>query len=165
MTNCPLTISHSEGDITITHARLTTGQPISLHDHLLAKQECNTLLNPGKTNPCNPLNKYTNDDMPKVHVTDPMAILNLIDINLVIEWENYTNRKLLTIPFGINADLPKNHNHIVEKLLTVATEITQSDSLGISTPTPSNNAIRNEKTPTSFLIYNLTLDEIDLLMQ
>jgi hypothetical protein len=129
------------------------------------KQECNALLKLGKTTPYNPLDKYTNNNMSKIHITDSTAILNFIDINLVIEWENHTNGELLAILFSIDTDSPKNHIHIVEKLLTMATEITQSDSLGISIPTPSNNAIYNKKTSISFLIYNLILDKIDLFMQ
>lgn len=166
VTRRPLIASRSEGDITITHApRLTTGRT-SLHDRLIAAQERNTLHQPTKNAPRNPLDKYLIiEDMPKVHVADPMSTLNFIDIKLAIEWENYTNGKLLAIPFGTDVNKTENHSSIAEKLFTAATEITQSNSIGISTPTPSGEAVRNQKTPTSFLIYNLSADEITTLTQ
>jgi hypothetical protein len=117
--------------------------------------------------PRNPLDKYTKfeGEMPEVHVANPTSTLDFIDITLVMEWENYENGKLLAIPFGNEADNIGNHNSIGERLLTAAAEITQSENVSISTPIPSEEAIRNGKTPTSFLIYNLVDDEINTLRQ
>ena len=163
----PLTASRSEGDITITHAPcFTTRPPITLPDRLAAAKETGDALHqPSKSAPHNPLNKYTKGNMPKVHVTDPTSTLNYIDISLIVKWENYDNGKLLAIPFGNEAENVENHNHIGERLLTAAAEITQSDNIGISTPTPSDEANLSGNTPISFLIYNLTANEIDVLME
>jgi hypothetical protein len=105
---------------------------------------------------CNPLNKYTKGNMPEVHVAKLMSTLEFIDISLVLEWENYHNRKLLTIPFGNEANKIKNHNHIGEKLLTTACEITEADNISISILIQCQEAALNRKTPMSFLIYNLS---------
>jgi len=162
----PLVSDNSDGDITITHApRLTTGRSTSLQDRLLAAKERNTSLQPAKGAPRDPLDKYIKGNMPKVHVADSTATLNFIDIDLVIEWENYDRGKLIAIPFSIEADKIENHVTIGEHLLTAATEITQAENLGISTPTPSDDATRYGHIPTSFLIYNLSDDNINTLMQ
>ena len=161
-----LTISRSEGDIPITHApRPTIGGPTSLHDRLIAAKERKALHQPSKGISRNPLDKYTQGKMPEVHLADPTSMLNFIDINLVLEWEDYDNGKLLAIPFGNEAEKATHHSRIAEKLLTATAEITQSDNIGISTPVPSEEAISNGDTPTSFLIYNLSADEINTLMQ
>ncbi|KAN0105477.1 hypothetical protein V8E52_011003, partial [Russula decolorans] len=57
------------------------------------------------------------------------------------------------------------HSRISERLLTAAAEITQADHVGISTPIPSEEATTNGNVPTSFLIYNLSNDEISTLSQ
>ena len=161
----PLVASISDGDITIIHApRPSIGKLASLQDRLLAAKERNSLSQPTKGSQRNPLDKYTNTDMPKVHIADPTATFLHIDINLVVEWENYARGKLLAIPFGTEVyDLDK-HSNISDKLLTATTEITQSDNVGISSPIQSDEATRNGNTPTSFLIYNLTNEEINTLM-
>ena len=166
MTPRSLSISRSEGDITITRApRLFTGQTTSLHDRLLAAQERTAIQKPSKAATRNPLDKYTNDTMPNVHVADPTTLLNFININLVLEWENYDNGKLLAIPFGNEVKSLENHDNIGGRLLTAASEITQSDRVGVSAPVPSDDATLLKKTPTSFLIYNLTTAEANTLMQ
>src|SRR5258707_9830676 len=103
--------------------------------------------------------------MPKVHTASATSMLDLIDINLVLEWENYKHGKLLALPFSNETDNADNHSHIGECLLTAASEITESENLRISIPIPSEEATRNGATPTSFLIYNLSDTDIYTLVQ
>jgi hypothetical protein len=142
-----------------------TGRNTSVRNRIIAAQERNALNQPTTRAPYNALGKYTKGEMPKIQDADATATLSFIDIDLVTEWENYSKGKLLAIPFGPEADKIQNHGSIGEKLLTAVTEITQSDDLGISSPTPSDEAVLNERTPTSFLIYNLSADEINTLTQ
>jgi len=103
--------------------------------------------------------------MPKVHIADPISTLQFIDIDQVIEWENYSDGKLLAIPFGIEAKSISNHDNIAERIHTAAGEITQNENIGVSTPIPSNDTAVKGNTPTSFLIYNLSNEDVDTLMQ
>lgn len=161
----PHPLPYSDGDITITHApRLSTGRVTTLQDRLLAAKERNAL-QPVKGSTRDPRDKYTKGIMPKVHVASPTATLDLIDIDLVIEWENYDLGKLIAIPFGNEAENRNNHPSIAKRLLTAATEITQADDLGISTPIPNEEAILHGTTPISFLIYKLTYENITTLLQ
>lgn len=156
----------SDGDIKITHApRLATGPTASHHVRHPAVEERNAFHQPAKGAPRDPRDKYTKGIMPKVHVADPMDVLKYIDIDLIGEWESYQNGKLLAIPFGNEAENLDNHKGIVERLLTAATEITQADNVGISTPIPSEKVSRDERLPNSFLIYNLSDENINTLMQ
>ena len=162
----PLITYDSHGDIKITYApRLTTGPTASHHVRHPAVEERIALHQPVKGAIRDPRNKYTKGIMPKVHVADPMDILKYIDIDLIGEWENYKNGKLLAILFGNEAESLDNHKSIGKRLLTAVTEIIQADAVGISTPIPSENASRSEKFPNSFLIYNLSDENINTLMQ
>lgn len=156
---------YSDDGITITHApRLSTTRSTSLQSRLLAAKE-RKALHPTKGSPRDPRDNYTKGIMPKVHVATPTSSLDHIDINLIIEWENYEHGKLIAIPFGNEAQNRDNHANIGERLLTAATEITQADDVGISTPTPSEDAIINGITPYSFLIYKLSNENVNTLLQ
>jgi hypothetical protein len=141
------------------------GRSDSLHNRLLAAKEQDTLELLTKGITCNPLDKYTKGNMPEVHVAKLMFTLEFINISLILKWKNYHNGKLLAIPFGNEANKIENHNHIGEKLLTAACKITEADNISISIPIQCQEATLNRKTPISFLIYNLSQDNINSLMQ
>ena len=162
-----LITSHSEDNISITHApRLTTKRPISLEDRAITAKE-KPAINSQQTRRAtrSPLDKFTNGNMPKVHVANPMSTLEFVDIPQLVEWEHYPKGKLLAIPFGIEAADINNHDDISNRILSAAGEITQSTNISISTPTPSEEALLQGNTPTSFLLYNLLDTEISTLMQ
>ncbi|KAF8268513.1 hypothetical protein EI94DRAFT_1800329 [Lactarius quietus] len=77
--------------------------------------------------------------MPKVHDAHPTSPFKYIDLNLISKWELLTGRKLI-IPFGDAAHDPKLHDVIKNCILFAVAEITHSQGIGISAPTPSNNA-------------------------
>ena len=100
-----------------------------------------------------------------VHTASATSTLDLININLVLEWEDYEHGKVLALPFSNKVDNPDNHSYIREYLLTAASEIIQAKNLGISTPIPSEEAIRDGATLKSFLIYNLSNMDINTLLK
>src|SRR5258708_2004597 len=149
-THQPLTATRSEGDLVTANAPcLTTGRSSTLHNRLLVAKEHNALL-PSSTKgpPRTPLDKYTKGIMPKVHTASTTSTLDLIDINLVLEWENYEHGKLLALPFGNKADNADNHSHIGERLLMASSEITESENLSISIQIPRYVASRIAHTHT-----------------
>ena len=115
--------------------------------------------------PRNPIDKYTKGPMPKVHVSDPTAALNHIDLDLLTEWEQVSGEKLLALPFGMEVWELDRHDSIKNQLLSAVAEITQGTSTEVSSPIPSKDALRDEHTPTSFLIYNLSKDQANTLLE
>ena len=55
---------------------------------------------PNKASSWDPLSKYTDIEMPKVHYTHPMEVLSNINLDLIGEWEDLPDGKLLAQPFG-----------------------------------------------------------------
>jgi hypothetical protein len=104
-----------------------------------------------------PLDNYTDADMPQVHDSHPTTPFQFIHLDLISEWENLTGGKLLIIPFGDAAREPKLHDLIKNRILYAVAEITSSKDVGVSAPSPSDDAIRAKRSPSSFLVYNLTL--------
>ena len=112
-----------------------------------------------------PLDNFTNAVMPKVHDDHPTSLFQFIDLDLISEWELLEGGKLLIIPFGDAPFEPKLHDLIKNRLLFAITEITSSQGIGISAPTPSAEAIKDGKYPSSFLVYNLTFLQKQLLLE
>lgn len=103
-----------------------------------------------------PLENYTNAIMPKVqdiHQTTPFQYIHL---NLISAWENLAGEKLLIIPFSNAAQEPKLHNALKNRILYVVTEITNSQGMGVSAPSPNADTAKAKHYPLSFLVYNLT---------
>ncbi|KAH9171018.1 hypothetical protein EDB89DRAFT_1852863, partial [Lactarius sanguifluus] len=112
--------------------------------------------------------KYTkppSDGMPLIHSTSPTATLENIDLDLISFWEQAEGGKLLAHPFDNEARFPELHEDIKNRIFTAVAEITGSQSVGISAPRPSEEAIRKDRTPTTFLIYNLTPKQRELLLR
>ena len=111
-----------------------------------------------------PLDNFTNAVMPKVHDDHPTALFQFIELDLISEWELLEGGKLLIVPFGDAPYEPKLHDLIKNRLLFAITEITSSQEIGISAPTPSAAATKDGKCPSSFLAYNLTFLQKQLLL-
>jgi hypothetical protein len=112
----------------------------------------------------NPLDKYTNAKMPTVHDAFPTSILDHIDLHLVAKWETCPGEKLLAQPFDNVAQSMDLLNGARNRIFAAITEITQSKSVGVAAPIPSENAIRTRRTPSTFLIYNLDAQQRVLLL-
>jgi hypothetical protein len=162
----PLHATRSEGDIPIIRAPLPTHcPPPSLEARLKAAAERNATPNLNGGLPREPIDKYTNADMPSVHDAHPTAILDHIDIELVGQWEKYAAGKLLALPFDREIRDPKLHSLVKEKIFTAVTEITKSREIGVSAPLRSQEAEEHNQFPSAFLIYSLTEAQCDLLLQ
>jgi hypothetical protein len=78
--------------------------------------------------------------MPAVHVADPISTLNFINIDQVLEWENYTNGKLIAVPFGViksHKSVPltgvvrphSRHSALTQKIRATITTLERGSSL------------------------------------
>ncbi|KAH9051452.1 hypothetical protein EDB87DRAFT_1738886 [Lactarius vividus] len=141
--------------------------PLSLRARLEAAAGRQPSLS-SKLAPRNPIDKYTkspSEGMPLVHAANPTATLEFIDLDLISTWEQAEGEKLLAHPFNNEAKSPELHENIKTRILTAITEITGSQTVGVSAPKPSEDAIKKRCTPTAFLIYNLTPEQQTLLLQ
>ncbi|KAI9437782.1 hypothetical protein F5148DRAFT_1154346 [Russula earlei] len=103
--------------------------------------------------------------MPQIHDAHPTSAFDYLDLNTIDSWESSVGHKLLACPFGGKAFNPELHNSIRNKIFAAATKISHSTELGILAPQPSEEALRTNRTPTTFLIYNLTEHQYQLLLQ
>ncbi|KAH9062009.1 hypothetical protein EDB87DRAFT_1682355 [Lactarius vividus] len=111
-----------------------------------------------------PPKKYTEATMPAIYDTYPSAPLQHMDPDLVDTWENYPGNKLLAHPFDDKA-CSRDLDGVKFKIFSAVLEITNSQSPALSPPRPSQAAIEAGFTPTCFLIYNLTEDGRQLLLE
>lgn len=82
-----------------------------------------------------------------------------------MEWENHKESKLLAQPFNSSRQNLNTHEAIKELIFTAALEITKSVSIEVSNPLPSLEALRARCYPLVFLIYNLTDDQAQLMLE
>ncbi|KAI9463395.1 hypothetical protein F5148DRAFT_1150290 [Russula earlei] len=134
-----------------------------MQNRLEAIAKCTHTKTTNRDSQRDPIDKYTvHDSFPTVHEAHPAAALDNIDVQRAVDWVQRPGGKLLAIPFDNEAQNINAHHMIKSKIFTAATEITKADNIGISGPTPSKDARRS---PTSFLIYNLTEAQRDTLLQ
>ncbi len=110
-------------------------------------------LNRPRPNQRDPLDKYTKGEMPKVHHSHPTAALDDMDHETIAEWDSLPNEKLLAKPFGAYAFNAANHNELRALKFGAVVEITKAHGVTVCAPRQSHTS---NKTPTSFLIYNLS---------
>jgi hypothetical protein len=138
---------------TSSHAAPTT----SLKERLLAAQEREKKVAQNATGATirDPIEKYTKSTFSKckIHHSHPTAAFDHIDIDQVEKWESLPDGKLLAHPFGHEVRTLTNHLGIKTKIFEAVGEITQSNSVGVNAPRPSNH---ETGTPIVFLIYNLS---------
>ncbi|KAH9952306.1 hypothetical protein BGW80DRAFT_1452838 [Lactifluus volemus] len=158
----PLTLSRSEGDIP-TGPTLNPMSSICARLAAAKKPAHSYVSTRGR--PRNPLDKYTNATMPAVHLADPTAAFNDIDLDTVIEWDNSPG-KLLAFPFEKDADQLANHKTIKGLILAAAIEITGSQCVAVGAPRQTEEArIQKRFPPNTFLTYHLTEDQRQLLLK
>lgn len=128
------------------------------------------------TDPCNPaklpcraprdpLDKYIKADMPEIHDLEPRSLLELIDLDRLDEWDRCPGGKLVAVPFRDEAEDPDWAKFVQNRIFAAAAEITKAQLMGISTPRPNELAHETHRTPTTFLIYNLTDSQRQILLQ
>ena len=163
----PLTMpmrTQSEGDVTMKNIPARNMGSIAASVRTLVQRTPHDANRNGRNATRNPLDNYTNATMPKVHDAFPTSPFQYIDLNLISEWELLEGGKLLIIPFGEAAHDPKLHDVIKNRILYAVAEITQSQGIGVSAPTPSTDADEEDRYPSSFLTYNLTIPQRKLLL-
>ena len=108
-----------------------------------------------------PLQKYTEGIMPKVHLAHPAAALNDMDLECIQEWDEWPKEKLLMQPFGTMVFDCANHNTICSLILGAVGEITKANNFTVYAPQLEDN---NTKVLISFLIYDLTAQQKQSLL-
>ncbi|KAH9016245.1 hypothetical protein EDB84DRAFT_1567349 [Lactarius hengduanensis] len=114
----------------------------------------------------NHLDKYTDGPLPPVQDATPSSVLDHIDIDLLKEWEVQPGEgKLIAVPFDTEAKTPEEREYLCNRILTAIAEITKCQDASVATPKPSAAAADKNLTPKSFLVYNLSNDQVDLVLQ
>lgn len=72
---------------------------------------------------------------------------------------------MLATPFNTDARDPTLHETIQDQIYAAATIITQCQDIGVSALKPSQQAIMEDKTPTTFLLYNLTAPQYQTILE
>ncbi|KAH9026778.1 hypothetical protein EDB84DRAFT_1440030 [Lactarius hengduanensis] len=134
----------------------------------------------------NPLEMYTHGPMPPIQDDTPASIFDFIDIGLVRKWEQQPG-KLIVVPFDNEAQAADAYEYTCNRILTSiaeitksqdasvaeitksqdasVAEITKSQDASVAAPRQSADAADKERMPLSFLVYNLTSDQADLVLQ
>lgn len=103
--------------------------------------------------------------MPPIQDATPTSVFSNIDLALLKEWDNRQGGKLLAIPFDPDVRLPESHDFYRSRILTAVTDIITTQEASVAAPRPSKDAKSKNKTPTSFLIYNITFDQVAFLLE
>ena len=156
---------HSEGPVPIPCAPSPPPQPKTFSTQAPKETAARRSNYPTKTvSRRDLLKKYTEATMPAIYDATPYAPLRHMDLDLVDEWEKCPEGKLFAHPFDDDAckvDL----SSVKNKIFAAAIEITNSHRIAVSPPRPSKAAIKAGCTPTCFLIYHLTEDEKQFLLE
>ncbi|KAH9177339.1 hypothetical protein EDB89DRAFT_1902553 [Lactarius sanguifluus] len=104
--------------------------------------------------------------MPKVQDATPTSAFDHIDIALVKEWEAQPGEgKLIAIPFDSNAKTAEEREYLCNRILTSITEIMKSQDASVAAPRQSATAADKRLTPKSFLVYNLSSEQADIVLE
>lgn len=154
----------SKEPATDTHTNTLARPPTSSISAHLEEEETEKLTT-GRHPTRNPIDKYSPGPMPPIQNNSPTAVFEDIEISLVREWEHKPGGKLLAIPFDNDVNIPENHDAIRSKILTAIAEILNAQEASVAAPRPSKEANKKNRTPTSFLIYNITDDQVTMLLE
>ena len=103
--------------------------------------------------------------MPTIHDAHPMAVFDLVNGEVLDEWESYPEGKLAIIPFGIEIHSPEQLRDLCNQLFNAVVEISQATEMGIAAPKPNEKATAISRHPTTFLVYNLSEQQCNALQQ
>lgn len=111
------------------------------------------------------IEKYTPGPMPPIQDATLMSIFSNIDLTLLKEWDNRQGGKCLVIPFDPDVRAPESHDFYCSRILTAITDIITTQEASVAAPRPSKDTRKKNKTPTSFLIYNITHEQATFLLE
>lgn len=119
----------------------------------------------GKHPARNTIDKYSLGPMPDVQDATPISIFDNIHLATIKEWDLSTGGKLIAVPFDSDARFPESHEFLRTRILTAVAEIITTQEISVAAPKPSEKAAIKNRTPTSFLIYNISIDQQNFLLQ
>ncbi|KAN0133041.1 hypothetical protein V8E53_009071 [Lactarius tabidus] len=128
------------------------------------EEVANDLSANGKHPARNAIDKYSPGPMPPIQDTSPMAIFEYIHLDTIKEWDLCTGGKLITIPFDSEARSLEMHKFICTRILTAVMEIVSAQEISVVAPKPNEKAVKKNHTPMSFLIYNISTEQADILL-
>ena len=111
------------------------------------------------------IDRYSLGPMPPIQDASPTSIFENIHISTIKEWEACPGGKLIAIPFDPDARYPESHEPLRAKILTAVAEIISAQEISVAAPKPSEEAEKKNWTPTSFLIYNITDEQVHTLLE
>ncbi|KAN0135149.1 hypothetical protein V8E53_007040, partial [Lactarius tabidus] len=103
--------------------------------------------------------------MPDIHDEDPATLLARIDQTQIHLWLSLPTGKVLARPFGKEVTYKPNHEHIAKELGNATKEITGAMSAIVAPPNKDPDISRWEKQPITFLIYNISKEDENTLLE
>ncbi|KAF8257882.1 hypothetical protein EI94DRAFT_1816666 [Lactarius quietus] len=141
----------------------TTPNKLTLFDHL---EEAENDRDSHDKHPAHTtLDKHSPGPMPNIQDTSPTSIFDHINLAMIKEWDARPGRKLLAVPFGPNVKILESHDFFHMKILTAVMEIITMQEASVAAPRQSKKAAAKNKTPTAFLIYNITVKQAKFMLQ
>ncbi|KAH9016459.1 hypothetical protein EDB84DRAFT_1443119 [Lactarius hengduanensis] len=119
----------------------------------------------GRSNLRTILDKFTPGPMPHMQDAHPTSIFEYLDLDLISDWENFQRGKLIAIPFDNEARTVNMHEDIKARLMAAIADITKSQNVGVATPRASAEALAAKHHPNAFLVFNLTPEQVDTLLE
>ena len=111
------------------------------------------------------LAKFLQAEMPKIQDAHPSALVDLINRDLLIEWDTLPEGRLAIIPFGIEIRSYDQLQELRDRIFTTVAEISQAQKLGVAVPEPNERAMTINRFPTTFMAYNLSEEQCKILQQ
>jgi hypothetical protein len=115
-----------------------------------------------KLNVYAPLDKYTDADMPHIHMDSPAGLLEGLDRDQARKWLLNATGKVLARPFDRGVHYQPNHHAIAMNLIAATCKITGTTAATVATP--NKGPKHTGKHPITFLIHNLTPNEVQALL-
>jgi hypothetical protein len=112
-----------------------------------------------------PLNKYLKAEMPEIHNTNVSGPFDLVNFQLLATWDKHLEGKLVIIPFGVEIETQDQLCTMKDHIFVAITEITNSQTMGISALMPNDKATERGRYPTTFLVYNLADTHCQILQE
>ena len=98
---------------------------------------------------------YTQGPFPAIHISYPTTPLNNIKATQIKEWEDTLTAKFLAIPFDIDMSDPSTYSTTTARIMQVVRDVTQQETISITTPIRSADAVLHHTHPSTFFVFNL----------
>ena len=119
----------------------------------------------GKTLIRSPTDKYSPGPMLEIQDHCPTAVFEHIEIVLLKAWDKHLGGKLIAIPFNKDVRNQESHENFCTNILTAVAVIVDAENIGVSAPTPNEDVKKVNKIPISFLVYNITHEQVTTLLK